>query len=37
VRETAAQLHQLNNAFDFHGQPRPPLVLKQYPGYYNGG
>ena len=37
VRETAAQLHLVDNAFDFHGPPRPPLVLKQYPGYDNGG
>jgi phospholipase C len=37
VRETAPQLHVLDNAFDFTGQPRPPLVLKQYPGYDNSG
>jgi phospholipase C len=37
IRETASELHLLNDAFDFHGEPRPPLVLKQYPGYDNGG
>jgi len=31
VRETAPQLHPLDNAFDFSGQPRPPLVLDPMP------
>ena len=37
VRENVSRLGDLSSEFDFHGQPRPPLVLPQYPGYDNGG
>jgi phospholipase C len=32
IRETAPELHLLDNAFDFTGEPRPPLVLDPTPG-----
>ena len=36
VRERAQELHLLDGAFDFSGEPRRPLILPLYPGYDNG-
>jgi phospholipase C len=37
IRENAKQLSSLDDAFDFRGKPRAPLVLPLFPGYQNGG